>query len=494
MVLTDTISKTRPVDADGVCPECDYNLTGATTDRCPWCGWRIDPDQIISSSDTGPNTRRLATLALALALGTGSLLTVTFLMGRAQTLGLLDGVTVLAVVMAGVGHLALAFLALRAVGRWPMPQRELGHVFRFVACLSVVCAIAGAFRVLNMPPRGPTAGAVMVSSAFEFTLYVVLFSFPGWTLFGLTLASFRGRPGSTPPRRVMSSDCDAVCDAGPPFVVDVFGRYALVQVTQQWEGRLWSVPTEQADQIAQRWQDALVRAEQTGALLFNGELVRLNGFGPTAQSLHLSLAPTCFRDFVGTNLAVATATEPVDPELLANPIGVSAIVRTSDGYLALGRRSQRVVHHGGRLHLFGGMLEPADKTVEGICDPFASVQRELHEELGVDREAIGDVVLVGLARDTSIVQPEFIFEAELSLSRAALKLYFDASSEGGEHTAIEFVYDEPDTVMQFLLGASLITPVAQAGLLLHGRHEWGEPWYERTCWMCYGALPSNRNT
>ena len=490
MVSTKTMPKTQPMDADAICPECNYNLTGVIADRCPWCGWRIDPDQIISSSDTGTNVRRLATLALAMVLGCGSLITVTFLMGRAQTLGLLDGVTVLAVVMAGAGHLALAVLAIRGVGQWPLPQRELGQVLRFVACFSVVCAIAGAFSVLYAPPREPSAGVVVVSSVFEFALYVALFSFPGWTLFGLTLASFRGRPGTALPRRVTSADGDAKCDVGPPFVVEVFGRYAPEQVTQRWEGRCWSVPPEDEDKIAGRWQEALVRAEQSGASLFNGELVRLNSFDATAQSLHLSLGPTCFRDFLGTNLCASEVPAPVDVGRLANAIGVSAMVRTSDGYLALGRRSQRVAYHGGLLHLFGGMLEPADKTAEGPCDPFATLRRELHEELGIDREAIGDVMLVGLVRDGSIVQPELIFDVETTLPRDALVACFESDSVGGEHTAIEFVYDEPDAVTRFFDTAAPMTPVAQAGLLLHGRHEWGESWYEQTCWTRYGALPS----
>ena len=50
--------------------------------------------------------------------------------------------------------------------------------------------------------------------------------------------------------------------------------------------------------------------------------------------------------------------------------------------------------------------------------------------------------------------------------------------------------DDPESLLAWLDSARPVAPVAEAALLLHGRHTWGDPWYEHACYSRYGAIPS----
>jgi len=70
-------------------------------------------------------------------------------------------------------------------------------------------------------------------------------------------------------------------------------------------------------------------------------------------------------------------------QYLADPLGISCTVMTSDGFLVFGRRGPRVVFHAGFLHTFGGLLEPSDRDADGRYDvegnsvtPVALIERE----------------------------------------------------------------------------------------------------------------------
>lgn len=82
--------------------------------------------------------------------------------------------------------------------------------------------------------------------------------------------------------------------------------------------------------------------------------------------LTLRLGLTCYKDYLGTNWSRRVAelrqlgeTEFGDPlALLAQPLGVGAILCTDDDQVVLIRRSQRVAEAGGLLDIPGGHPEP----------------------------------------------------------------------------------------------------------------------------------------
>lgn len=85
--------------------------------------------------------------------------------------------------------------------------------------------------------------------------------------------------------------------------------------------------------------------------------------------LTLRLGLTCYKDYLGTNWSCQAAelcqlgeAEFRDPlALLAQPLGVGAVLCTDDNQVVLIRRSQKVAEAGGLLDIPGGHPEPKVK-------------------------------------------------------------------------------------------------------------------------------------
>ena len=470
----------EPTDLGLRCPECEYNLTGAPGDRCPECGWEIDVEALAASTNGSSLLRRWTLAVAALAIGLGLLVLLVSLLSRHRHLSIWDCLIVLSLSSAGLGHVALGRLALSSRRRWPMAGGETANVLRFAGWFSVGMGILGAMTALDAVPTPRIVRGVQVNGVLEFALSAFLFILPGSTLLALRLAAFakrierpsRGTP--TPP---------------PPFVLEACGRYRPDQLRQSWSDAPRSTSPAIEAAIARTWELETALARQNDGILFNGDLARLIQALATPQALHLTLGPTCYRDFLGTNLHQAASVLATAPHCLADALGISATVITGDGFLVLGRRGPRVAFHAGYLHSFGGLLESADRREDGGFDIFGAARRELSEELAIPAEEITEMVIVGLVRDREIHQPELVFDVTVTLARAALAGRFASAHLEPEHVAVECVHDDPEAILPFLQRTPRVTPVAQAALLLHGLQSWGAAWFEQACYLQYGDLP-----
>lgn len=266
-----------------------------------------------------------------------------------------------------------------------------------------------------------------------------------------------------------------------PFDVIIAGRFEPHLVTTRWTDAPRETNAEIESIIEQEWGVRVAEAQRRGAVLYDGQLARYVSHemsGADAVTIHVG--PTCYRDFIGTNLYHSGLADRFGWAALANPIGTTALVITADGHLALGRRSDRVAFHAGYLHTIGGSLEAADRREGGDVDAAGSVLRELEEELAVTPADIRRFTCVGLVRDHEIRQPELLFEAELSLDRAGLLARAAGATAADEHVSIEFCPATRDAIAPFIRAAAPIAPVAVAGLLTLGIHRWGTTWLHRT--------------
>jgi len=122
-------------------------------------------------------------------------------------------------------------------------------------------------------------------------------------------------------------------------------------------------------------------------------------------------------------------------------------------------------------------VEPGERRVDGTFDVFESVRRELNEELAIEPADIADMVCLGLIHDTTIRQPELIFDVYLRLSRSQVEMRFGSDGPRQEHDAIVALADEPASAVPFIRSAPLIAPIAVGAICLHGRRCFGEAWY-----------------
>lgn len=92
-----------------------------------------------------------------------------------------------------------------------------------------------------------------------------------------------------------------------------------------------------------------------------------------APALMLKIGLTCYKDYLGTNWSCRAAELRQQGEakfgdplaLLAQPLGVGAILCTADDKVVLIRRSQKVAEAGGLLDIPGGHPEP--KVTRNKC-------------------------------------------------------------------------------------------------------------------------------
>ena len=243
------------------------------------------------------------------------------------------------------------------------------------------------------------------------------------------------------------------------------GDWAAGQVQVSWTQSTRAIIPDVERIIERTWTDAL---QQPGIHLFDGPMCRLESWRASGATLHLVLSRTSYKAFLGTNMRHPHLADQYGPSVLANPVGVSPALVSSDAFLMLGRRNASVAYYPHKLHPFAGAIEPREDL-----DLFAEVRRELREELLFDARDIEDVRCTGIVEDVALCQPEMIFALRSTRTRAEIESQVDRKEHGGSWSipatidAIERALDRPEE----------FTPVAIASLLLWGRLRFGDDWF-----------------
>jgi NUDIX domain len=235
-------------------------------------------------------------------------------------------------------------------------------------------------------------------------------------------------------------------------VIHASGNWDQGQVRTIWSPQPRQIPQQVADKIESAWSAAMRRKD---VKLFDGKMSRLESWRVDGGVLELILGETSYKQFWGTNLMNAHLADEFGPACLANALGISAVVQSSDGFLVFGRRSGNVSFHAHRIHCFGGTVD------DGRTDVFAEILRELEEEVSLRREDLQQIRCVGLAEDREIRQPELMFHTVAFYSLDEITKRLDAH----EHTAVWSVAANKDAIERAMNDAEL-TPVAVAGLRL----------------------------
>ncbi len=217
--------------------------------------------------------------------------------------------------------------------------------------------------------------------------------------------------------------------------------------------------------IDQAWVEATAQAN---VHLFDGPMVRWEGLAASPQRLVMRISQTSYKQFFGTNMRHPELAERYGARVLANPVGLSAALVSNDGFLLLGRRNSRVAYYPNRLHPFAGALEPVEAG-----DPFAGIERELREELGLAAEDLREIACLGVVEDVALRQGEMIFRVAARLGCAAILARLDAR----EHRSGVALPAEQSQIEALLGQAGQLTPVGVATVLLWARPLLGETWF-----------------
>jgi 8-oxo-dGTP pyrophosphatase MutT (NUDIX family) len=238
------------------------------------------------------------------------------------------------------------------------------------------------------------------------------------------------------------------------------------EITTSWRESSRRIIPDVEQIIEETWAAAMSRP---GIHLFDGPMCRLESLERRGDHLHLTLSPTSYKIFVGTNLTQSELADAHGHQILANPIGLSTALISSDGFLMLGRRNGRVAYYPNRVHPFAGCLEPSENL-----DVFDDALRELKEELSLQRQDNAEIVCTGIAEDLTLRQPEICFAATSTKSARQIESQLDAE----EHAGIWKTPIGREAIESALQSDEVFTPMAVAAMLLWGRIQFGDNWFE----------------
>lgn len=263
-----------------------------------------------------------------------------------------------------------------------------------------------------------------------------------------------------------------------PFLVDIRDCFAPSQLCVLWRDE--APPSDPAFDalVAETWSAQSDIARREGRMLFNGRMARYLRHRRDGDLLTIEAGPTDYATFLATNVLNAHRGDEIGWDRFAHPIGTSAVVRTRDGQLLFGRRNERVACQPGGVHTFGGTLEAAEVGPDGRLDAFASMLRELSEELSLTPEDVEGIICLGLIRDPAMLQPELVFDVSVILARGSIESRLDGGDPEAEHAEILGTPDQPDGLLTFLQNTPSLTPIAVGAAMLHGWRCFGPAWYD----------------
>ncbi|MDP3063250.1 MAG: NUDIX domain-containing protein [Chloroflexota bacterium] len=222
--------------------------------------------------------------------------------------------------------------------------------------------------------------------------------------------------------------------------------------------------------MEQTWQELL----RSGRRLTDGVLYRVLGFSQSAERLRISLGRTSYREYLCTNVAHPEWRQEYGPECMSDAVAVTGVAVTQDGQVPVQRRSALVGEWPGAYAVApSGHPQPPNTIQEALME-------ELVEETGARHDEVeGEPRLTGLVLETARHKTEVTFLLRLALTWAQLKERVPA--DAWEYQSLEPLTWTPGACAEFLLSHEEETiPQSHGGLLLAGRVQFGQRWYEQT--------------
>lgn len=251
------------------------------------------------------------------------------------------------------------------------------------------------------------------------------------------------------------------------------GKFDRRRVTVQRIGKGISLSREQEHYIREQWQqfvkDWITSNSGFMPRPYAGQLYRLLHFGLSDRVLHMSLGEVSYDQF-----AVSRTAEFIERfgDIKAIPVGVTAVVTTSDDYVVLGKGTFGPQEIGA----IAGYMEREDPhTHEELSPhPFDQVEREVAEETGVHAGDIQSTTCLGII---SHDEPVVAFDVTLRIPFSVL--VHERKPRDLEFRRFLPIRCDPDSVRTYIVEKeAIMTLHCISSLLLWGKYTFGRNWFE----------------
>lgn len=177
--------------------------------------------------------------------------------------------------------------------------------------------------------------------------------------------------------------------------------------------------------------------------MFNGALISLLDWS-SAKKLQLSLAVTCYRDQLFSNLNAAAWRKIGRKDYFARALGISAILQTADAQVVLMKRSALVGEYPGLYDVLGGHIDFPGRA-ENISAEFIfnAIKGEICEETGLVNDEVQIHACLGLLENCEIEKPELLFFASTNLPASVIHTRSATARENFEFENLFFIAAEP---------------------------------------------------
>ena len=216
-------------------------------------------------------------------------------------------------------------------------------------------------------------------------------------------------------------------------------------------------------------------------------MYRLNDATLEGNRLVIDMGVTNFKDYIGTSqralldpefrkiLMAAGVTDHNNPNhYFSNPLATCSSIVTSDGFILVGTRSEKVAIYPGVPHVTGGYVKVngdnrPDFTVKDV-DLFSNMRKELYEELGLTDEDVTSKDFLGIVRNLITRAPEALYNISLNINSDELHHRWKTKSRDRfEHRNITF-YSRDELPGFLRKNEGTMVPTGEATLKLFLQH------------------------
>lgn len=196
------------------------------------------------------------------------------------------------------------------------------------------------------------------------------------------------------------------------------------------------IDLELEEKIKEKWKDVLKDANQKGLTPWDGRYYRLENINEIRSGEKVLKISDAMSYSILRGAQALNVSEDYPENFHTLQISSITFLKTSDNLVVFGKRENTL--NSSKITPIGGGLQPDELKVNSIDDIYKNVEKEILEEVGVDKEHIKSNELIGLIRVKDRMQILFLFSSNIDLIKNEVQTSFENS--GTEHDSLDFVH------------------------------------------------------